>query len=95
MDVTAYDDDSVLGRYLELYASHYMTEFEKRCVRLGILREKANATENAWFKEKLEAIWRLEGDERVEKSLKDGLLEYQLRIRRRLLSNESTRAPPA
>jgi len=74
-----YDDDVALTDYFVRHAKYYMTEFEKRCLRLGAARQKADQSSFA------REVWESEKDQEVEDTLADGLGAYRIGITRRLL----------
>ena len=78
-----YDDRAALEDYFYRHAKHFMTDFEKRCIRLGIAREYAVRIDGPSVPR---GIWERESDPDVEKALNVGLWEYQVEIRKRLLS---------
>lgn len=75
-----YDDRAAVEDYFARHAEYFMTDFEKRCVRLGVAREKVATSSVA------RNIWESESDREVEQALRDGVWEYQIAVRRRLLS---------
>jgi hypothetical protein len=81
----AYDERNALRDYIMRHAKHYMSEFERRCIRLGILREKASESESAHIHDLFRDAWSREGDDLVEQALVAGVVQYQMQIRERLL----------
>ena len=84
MNKTAYDDREALHDYIMRHAKHYMTDFEKRCVHLGILREKAEAADDPSLHELSRDSWSREGSDDMERALTNGVWDYQMQIRERL-----------
>jgi hypothetical protein len=82
-DVAAadYDDRAALEDYVYRHVSDFMTEFEKRCDRLGTAREKARLTSSS----RARAVWEAEADEKVVEALQCGLFEFRRGIRNRIL----------
>ena len=77
-DSAAFDD------YISRNVRYYMTDFEKQCVRLGILREKANVFGNERLRQFSFETWSREGNQAVEIALADGVVQYQIQIEDRV-----------
>jgi len=83
-----YNDAEVLKSYIDRHADYYMSEFERRCVELGIRREKAEAAEA--FGEPRAAVrnrevWTKYASRDVVLALAEGVGEYKRRIKERLM----------
>jgi hypothetical protein len=77
--MTAYDEEQVLGRYMVHHLGRLMTDFERRCYRLGVMREKAEASPSSRVAERLRAAWP-EADTDVPEALSDGVTALCQRI---------------
>jgi hypothetical protein len=74
-----YNERDALGAYLTRHLTSLMTDFERRCYRLGVMREKAEASPDSRVAERLRAEWQ-EADQEVREALADGVGALRERI---------------
>ncbi len=82
LEAGEYDDRAALIDYFYRHADHFMTDFEKRCERLVVAREKAARIEGPSVPRD---IWEAEADEAVVRALEGGLLAHRRQILERLI----------
>ena len=77
--MAAYDEEEVLGRYLVRHLESLMTDFERRCYRLGVMREKVEASPSSRVAERLRSEWP-DADKEVREALSDGVTAFRRRF---------------
>src|SRR5262249_42502023 len=72
-----YDEQKELDAYISRNTWGLFTDFERRCIRLGTIRENAEGGRNEPLAQK---IWDREADEEVKGALANGVTEFRKRV---------------
>lgn len=89
-----YDDKRAVQKHLDRYLSAYMTDFERRCDRLGSRREKAELDPGSDWAARVRKEWEREASPEIRQALADGVANFRERVRRRITEATSLRRCP-